>query len=666
MKNRFITLVLFTILSYSAHAGITTYSFVSKDWISQVNATTCDGVADGWVCDKEAYSYAEGYTDAQGRIYGRGVSVKTGTTGAGATSVVHFENVRIIDINFCQNTSKGKGSIYVQIGDNTAHELVINRPAKGQGQYNRDTTIQVTTPESGKIRFWVECTENAININTISIRSSNSGSSPFTTDTYQLVTHIDQLQDSDQIIIGVYHPNVTKIMGYFNEEVSVNNIHAIEGEYSDDRMQLTANNDAIYTLHRGELDGEVAFYIEDNIRYESAYLVASGGKTKNRLALWDKLYDSGTYGNYGYWDISIANTGEATIMNLGNSIGKYLQYNASNNPPLFSCYAELNQTPVCIYRRVEALGDTMAIIAPLTNFGTVLLDHTVCTGERNITINANRLTEDINASLKHNQHFQLSSNTIDRDGGQLTISYSISENGYYLDTLVLQSGDVRCEATVMLRAVAPMTIAQASQSTDHETIYLDSVVVTKKYDSYIFIRDTTGSMLIYDTGDGTGHRYGSGLQQGHVLRHVVGRFRNYYGVPELSPTQAWEIEKDKVECPPVSINQLDSSDVCAYIRIADAAISEESLLSSATISGVSIADKFDMGMQYGSFRYVDAIVMIVWNEVQLWCVAQERQTSDVPAIAAPNMLGVKMLHNGQLIINHNGVYYTILGEKYPL
>ena len=147
---------------------------------------------------------------------------------------------------------------------------------------------------------------------------------------------------------------------------------------------------------------------------------------------------------------------------------------------------------------------------------------------------------------------------------------------------------------------------------------------------------------------------------------MVGRFRNYYGVPELSPTQAWEIEKDKVECPPVIINQLDSSNVCAYIRIADAAISEESLLSSATISGVSIADKFDMGMQYGSFRYVDAIVMIVWNEVQLWCVAQERQTSDVPAIAAPNMLDVKMLHNGQLIINHNGVYYTILGEKYPL
>ena len=130
------TLVACMLISTASYAGITTYTFTSIDWKSQVGATKCDGKTDGWVCDKEAHSYSDGYTDAQGRPYSRGVSVKTSTSGAGATSVVTFEGVRSVDINFCQNTSKGKGSIFVQIGNNTPYELIINRPPKGVGQYN--------------------------------------------------------------------------------------------------------------------------------------------------------------------------------------------------------------------------------------------------------------------------------------------------------------------------------------------------------------------------------------------------------------------------------------------------------------------------------------------------------------------------------------------------
>lgn len=352
MKYRLPIVLLFVALLHS-YAATTTYTFTSKDWKSTINATTCDGKTDGWVCDKEACDYQAGYVDAQNRIYSRGVSVKTGTSGAGATSIVTFEEVRSVDINFCQNTSKGKGSIFVQVGENSHHELIINRPPKSMGQYNRDTTIQITTAETGKIRFWVNCSENAININTISIHSS----SEFEREVYKLVTDINQLQDLDQIIIGVHDAEINDIMGYFDESISQNNIHAIQGKYSEDRIYVAADEDAIYTLHRTELDNKVAFYIEDNIRYESAYLVASGGQTKNKLALWDKLYDSSTYGNYGYWDISVAPTGETIIRNLGNSLGKYLQYNVGNHPALFACYAEPNKIPICIYRMAIESGD---------------------------------------------------------------------------------------------------------------------------------------------------------------------------------------------------------------------------------------------------------------------------------------------------------------------
>ena len=649
-----------------SYAGITTYTFISKDWKSQVNATTCDGKTDGWVCDKKAYEYSDGYTDAQGRIYSRGVSVKTSTSEAGATSVVTFEEVRGIDINFCQNASKGKGSIFVQVGENTTHELVINRPQKSMGQYNRDTTLQIATAETGKIRFWVTCTENSININTLSIRSNNGGSSPFTTDTYQLVTDISQLQDSDQIIIGVQDPTVNNIMGYFDEAVSSNNIHAIRGKYSEDRMQVAADDNAIYTLHKTELNGEVAFYIEDNVRYECAYLVANGGQTKNKLALWDKLYDSKTYGNYGYWDINIAQNGEATIMNLGNSKGKYLQYNASNNPPLFGCYAELSQTPVCIYRRVEALGDIMAIVAPLTNFGTVLLSSGEASGSQTIQVNANRLTEDISVVLKHGAPFHLSTTTIDRDGGNLTISYQATEAGNFVDTLVFSSGDITCQAPVMLRAIAPATVSQAVQSADFEIVYLDSVVVTKKFDSYIFVRDHTGSMLIYDTGDGAGKRYGAGLANGHVLRQVVGRFRNYYGVPEISPTQAWNVETNKITCLPEEITTIvDSADVCRYVRLTDVVIDEQNIATAPQINSVTVVDAFNTGLITTLTTQLDAIVMWSWNALELWCVSQEvtEETGTDNITTNNNPTIRKAIIDNQLVIYIDNDLYSILGTK---
>ena len=324
-----LSIVLVCVASLHSYAETTIYTFTSKDWKSAINATVCDGKTDGWMCDKEAYDYQTGYVDAQNRVYGRGVSVKTGTSGAGATSIVTFEEVRSVDINFCQNASKGKGSIFVQIGENTPHELIINRPAKSMGQYYRDTTIQISVAETGKIRFWINCSENAININTISIHSA----SEFDREVYKLVTDVNQLQDLDQIIIGVHDTEINHIMGYFDESISQNNIHAIGGKYSEDRTYVAADDDAIYTLHLTELDGKAAFYIEDNIRYEGAYLVASG-----------------TYGNYGYWDISVDSTGKAIIMNLGNSLGKYLQYNVGNHPALFACYAEPNKIPICIYR----------------------------------------------------------------------------------------------------------------------------------------------------------------------------------------------------------------------------------------------------------------------------------------------------------------------------
>ena len=568
------TLSLCTFLLFlfplSVAAGVTTYTFTSKTWASKVGATVCDGVTDGWKCDQEAYEYSAGRTAADCRLYSCGVGVKTSTSGAGATSVQTFQGVRRVTINFCQNSSKGKGTIYIQVGENDPQSIVVNRPAvSGEGVYNRDSIVLFVAPQDGAIKFWVDCTENGIYINSISIRSASGGSSVFTMDTYQLVTDVTQLQDSDQVIFGVYQEGVNYIMGYYDEFESVNNIHAIKGRYTADRMQVDADDRAVYTLRIADLNGEIAYIFQDELRYEEAYLVASGGQTKNRLALWTDVVSEKSYGNYGYWDIQIENGGEAVITNLGTSRSKIIQYNAQNNPTLFACYAERSQTPVCLYRRVEAMGDVAAIIAPMVNFGIT----TETSGAKTIEINANLLSEDIQVSHTNTQFFSLSSELLDRDGDVLTITYHVTQAGLYTDTLLFMSGDVQTTVLVLLHVENMKTVREAVESVDHAVVYLKDVVVTKKYDNYIYVRDTTGSMLLFDRGDGvTGKRYGANLKAGDPLSGVVGRFINYFGVPEISPTEQFRVGTNSEVLPEQAGVSIDSADVCRYMVLDSAVV----------------------------------------------------------------------------------------------
>lgn len=613
MKKIFTFMLLFSVTM--AWSGVTTYTFTSKTWTSRVDATICDGKTDGWLSDKDAYDYYAGSTYADGSLNSRGVSVKTSTPDAGATSVVAFTDVRRITFNLCQNSSKGRGVICVQIGEGPVDSLVINRPVgSGTGTRNRDSVLYIAPGRSGHIRFWVHCTENAININTLTIHSASGGSSPFTTATYRLVTSEDQLQDSDRIIVGVMRANTPYIMGYYDESVSQNNIHAIGGRYSADRTVVADDVRAIYTLCRTEK----GWTIIDDVRYDEAYLVANGGATKNRLALW-YTPSSPVYGDYGYWDIRVAADGAATIMSRGNSAGKYLQYNASNSPSLFGCYASMSQTPVCLYRRVEALGDKPAIVAPLVRFDDVAMSGTTVSGSRTITVNANRLTEDISIRLTDGTVFQSDGAVLDREGGELTIRYTVSHAGKYQDTLVLTSDTIEVRVPVMLNVIPTLTVAEALAEPDYTSLYLNDVVVTKKYDRYVFVRDETGSMCLFDRGDGTGKRYAAGVEQGDVLTGVFGKAQNYYGVPELSLIAPFTTRGTAVVEPEV-LTTVDSADVCRFVRLEGVMVQD----GRCKINGreLTVTDDFNVTAAEYIVSTLDAIVMISYDELQLWLVSQ--------------------------------------------
>jgi hypothetical protein len=660
--KRFVLLCLVWVVPCTLFAGVTTYTFTSVKWASRVDATVCDGVTDGWVCDKEASDYNAGRTYADGSLNSAGVGVKTGSSGAGATSVIPFEEVRQVTVNFCQNASKGRGTINVQVGDNTPYTITVTKPAtSGSGTLNRDSVIQLTTPETGKIKFWVDCTENGIYINTITIRSSSGGSSTFTMDTYQLVTDITQLEDSDQVIVGVRQDGVNYVMGYYDEWESVNNIHAIKARYSADRSQVDADDRAVYTLRISQLDGQTAYIFQDELRYEEAYLVASGGQTKNKLEVWTDVV-SDAYGNYGYWDIEISDGGEAIITNLGRSLGKILQYNASNI--LFSCYQNRSQTPVCLYRRVEAIGDVPAIVAPFVNFGTTIQQQ----GSRTIQVNANRLSEDISATLVKGEVFCLSSlsgsglsTMLDRDGDELTISYAIAESGHFTDTLVLRSGDTETRVAILLNRINPMTISEAVHQEDYTTVYLGDVTVTKKYDTYIYVRDETGSMLLFDRGDGD-KRYGNKLNpSGDVLSGVTGRFVNYYGVPEINLTEQFDIEGIVEVQPEEAGAVIDSADVCRYVVLEQVLVTGKNTL---TYNGNEYAwtNKFNIGnLVENELCQLYAIVSYDFDVVTLYIIHQEVYPSTgVSNASIDNRPRVVLRDGAPLILTDHGAY-TLTG-----
>lgn len=640
--KRIIFLLVAVVASCAMQAGITTYTFTAKNWTSNP--------AGGWVSDKDG----ESFETSTNPNFQNGVKVTANYSGAGATSVNTFNGVRRITLNYA-TTTKGAGSFRVQVGENSPIDTTVTVTTA-----NKDLTIILPASQTGKIRFTVNCTKNSIYLYKVIIRSEDGVSPVFTQDMYKLVTSVGQLQDSDQIIIGVHKEGVNKIMGYFDEDVSVNNIHSITGKYSADRTTVDANDDAIYTLRTAPEKGKSAYYIQDELRYELAYLVASGGQTKNRLALWTSLVDEKTYGDYGYWNISIAADGAATIQNLGKSKGKYLQYNATNNPTLFGCYPDENsQTPVAIYRLTKATGDVAAIVAPMTNFGTVILDQAEVTGSKTIEVNANKLTQDITASLKHGDIFSLSTTSLDRDGDNLTISYKATAEGKYIDTLLLQSGEVKAEATVMLTVAPLYTIAQAVQQPDYTMVYLNEVEVTKKFDKYVFVRDATGSLLIWDNGNA----YGKDLKSGHKLTGVCGRYQNYFGVPELAPTAQWKVTKAEEAVPEDATLPIDSADVCRFIRLQNVAISSGKI----TGTELPVIDAFDTGIQEGKCDILDAMVMISWNNVELWVVKQTNNPTppDPTSIFSGQQSAVsnqKVLRDGQIIILHNGKEFDVVGK----
>lgn len=574
MKGKALLLLSFCALAINAFCAQTTYTFTSKAWASKVGTVLTDGKTDGWVAVKDAHAYQQGYDTPQG-VTNRGMQVTAKTSGAEALSVVSFNNVRSLRINYCTNNKAGAGTLVFWIGGNDSVVAAVNAP-DADGNINRDIELRLPEPQSGKIRFKINCTANSLYINSLNIKADNAGPSVggLTRDIFRIVTGVEQLQDGDEVMFGVADPEKDYVMGVFDENISRNNIHALHAVYSSDRSSVNEIAEAVYTLQRRHDGGTGTGYFTFR-DYTGWYAVASGGNpnngNNNYLTAWDTVY-SPNYGLYGGWDIAIADGGEATLRSLGRSRSSLLQFNPNGTTPIFACYNDFSQTAVALYKREKAPDEgTPYIQTGIINFGTAVLDGTQVSGSRTIEINAANLTDDISVRLKQGSVFAVNTNRIDRDGDFLTVSYTAAATGFYKDTLLLSSGTAVTEMPVLLNVQQRISIAEARLLSDQSTCLLNPLTVTKKYDKYIFVQDATGAMLIFDGSN----QYGKDLVNGCILTGVTGKYRNYYGNPTLTPTAAFQSKAGSACLPQEQTVALTEDDACRYIRISNTLFNEE-------------------------------------------------------------------------------------------
>ena len=132
----------------------TTYTFSSKAWAASPA---------NWTSGK----------DGNALTSGQGIQVTTGTSGANGTSPKSFTNVSKVVVTYSTNSSKGAGSIAVQIGSNTASSQNVTKTG---GTTDRTLTYNFSPNQTGKVKVTVTCTTNSIYVKSVAITEAAAAS----------------------------------------------------------------------------------------------------------------------------------------------------------------------------------------------------------------------------------------------------------------------------------------------------------------------------------------------------------------------------------------------------------------------------------------------------------------------------------------------------------
>ena len=171
LKFFFTLFAILTLNAATAWAEEVTYVFTSKEWAAKIGSTAAN-----WTSNKAGAGFSN-----------NGIQVTTAATGANGTSPISYDNISQIVVTYNTNTSKGKGTLSVKIGDNavTTNNWQYSGSANGTSA-NFTSTFDYSSPQSGKVTLTANTTTNSIYVVSIKIVTSAGTEPPTPANPYKV------------------------------------------------------------------------------------------------------------------------------------------------------------------------------------------------------------------------------------------------------------------------------------------------------------------------------------------------------------------------------------------------------------------------------------------------------------------------------------------------
>ncbi|MBR5854079.1 MAG: Ig domain-containing protein [Paludibacteraceae bacterium] len=315
----------------------------------------------------------------------------------------------------------------------------------------------VTALTKGTAQVWVKATAVGIT-DTCSVTVLDAMDQ--TTVTYNAVKDPALLTDGAKVFFGTSKEGEDYIMGFYDVDISKNNIKGVAATYGENRHTVTAEQAYAYTVQR---DGDYIIFIDADGNYL-------------RPISDSKLRSSTTLDNQSKWTISSINQDDATVevKNAGFT-SRYIYNNCQGSNEIFNIYSGYDDSYLAktiLYASTapewtdRVLDSWMTVSDTLLDWGQYEPDTTYASdvnwkdwGDvRRFTLSFNDLTDDITVTLTGDTAFYCGTEVIRTTAKQpveLSVYWETDEVGVYTGELRLSTATEGVEDIVIqLRAEA--------------------------------------------------------------------------------------------------------------------------------------------------------------------------------------------------------------------
>ena len=494
----------------------------------------------------------------------------------------------------------------------------------------------VTALAQGTAQIWVKATAVGL-ADTCEV--TVLGAMDQTTVTYNAVKDIAYLTDGAKVFFGTSKEGEDYIMGIYNEAISKNNIKGVAATYGENRHTVTAEQAYAYTVKR---EGDYIIFVDADGNYL-------------RPISDSKLRSSTTLDNQAKWTIKEINQDDATVevKNAGFT-SRYIYNNCQGTNEIFNIYSGYDASYLAktiLYASTapewedRVLDSWMTASDTILDWGQMEPDTTYASDPtwkdwgdvRRFTLTFNDLTDDITVTLTGDEAFYCGTEVIRTTAKQpveLSVYWETDEMGVYTGELRLSTATEGVEDVVIqLRAEAVPLGTLPDPDKPNFTLSTHSM-------TFNLSEDNDYSDLQMFTFSASNLQKALYCKWAHTSS-VLFLYEYENACMEILAGD-YELELNGSAHFPTGYDYID----------------EEVLVA---VSDLYSAGNYTTTLHFYSYKKDSKTELAIDEYVTIKISVATTETA-VDNIAVDNQ-PTKILHNGQMLIQHNGEMYSIVGQK---